>query len=229
MSRSFFPTAVAAMAMAGPALADWAASPQSMGVAAQVGQSYTYQCAPTGAVTQTIWGSGLYTSDSSVCAAAVHSGHITTSGGSIIFQVTAGADSYPASTANGVSSVAYGPWDQAFMITSGTSMAGMPAPQQIAWGDTLITLGLDGAQTGVRQQVLCPADGTAASPVWGSGIYTSDSAICLAAVHAGRITLASGGLVTVTTTGAQQSYAGSSMNGVTTASYGAWGASFAVQ
>jgi hypothetical protein len=232
MLRSIFPAAVAAIAMAGPALADWAASPQSMGVAAQLGQSFTYQCPPTGAVTQTIWGSGLYTSDSSVCAAAVHSGHITPAGGQISFQMVEGADSYPAATANGVTSAAYGPWSQAFMVTGAGAVAPMapqPSPRQIGWGDTLITLSIDGGQTGSVHQAICPPGGTTGHSVWGSGIYTSDSAVCLAAVHAGRIALETGGMVTLVTTGAQQGYAASAMNGVTTASYGAWSASFAFQ
>jgi hypothetical protein len=54
------------------------------------------------------------------------------------------------------------------------------------------------ASAGSGEQVtcICPASGTAASPVWGSGPYTADSAVCTAALHAGATTRR-GGTVTL--------------------------------
>ena len=61
---------------------------------------------------------------------------------------------------------------------------------------------------------------------WGTDVYTDDSSIGTAAVHAGLITFATGGTVTVRILPGQASYTGSSANGVTSASYGSWGGSF---
>ncbi len=72
----------------------------------------------------------------------------------------------------------------------------------------------------------CTADAvTNSSRVWGTGIYTSDSNICRAAVHAGQIST-NGGPVQIFPLGAQNSYQGSSRNGVTSNDWGSYGESF---
>jgi hypothetical protein len=73
---------------------------------------------------------------------------------------------------------------------------------------------------------VCPPNGVGTS-VWGTDVYTDDSRICMAAVHAGLITYAAGGTVTIRILPGQSSYAGSQRNGVTSASYGAWSGSYA--
>ena len=50
--------------------------------------------------------------------------------------------------------------------------------------------------------------------------------MCRAAVHAGKITFASGGSVTFEMLGSQTSFTGSTRNGVTTFSYGSWPSAF---
>lgn len=76
----------------------------------------------------------------------------------------------------------------------------------------------------------CPAGGIIGTMIWGGGggQYTDDSAICVAAVHAGLITPERGGTVHVRTTAGLDSYVGSTANGVTSHPWGAWGASFEV-
>lgn len=71
----------------------------------------------------------------------------------------------------------------------------------------------------------CPAGGSL-NNIWGTDIYTDDSSVCTAAVHAGLITFASGGRVTIETRPGAASYTGSTRNGITTGSYGSWGGSF---
>ncbi|MCP3139410.1 hypothetical protein LXT23_19010 [Pyxidicoccus sp. QH1ED-7-1] len=61
--------------------------------------------------------------------------------------------------------------------------------------------------------------------VWGTDFYTDDSTVCAAAVHAGVIP-ATGGTVTLFIQPGQSSYSGTTRNGFTTSSYGAWGGSF---
>jgi hypothetical protein len=82
--------------------------------------------------------------------------------------------------------------------------------------------------TGARLAFNCPASGTPRT-VWGADVYTDDSSICTAAVHAGSITMAAGGLVTIEIRPAQSSYSGSTRNGITTLDFGAWDRSFVVR
>lgn len=75
----------------------------------------------------------------------------------------------------------------------------------------------------------CPAGMTGdEATVWGTDIYTHDSSVCLAAAHAGVITLADGGMIQVTMLPGEKEYTGSERNGVTTVDYGEWGGSFSV-
>ncbi|MCU0497452.1 MAG: LCCL domain-containing protein [Anaerolineae bacterium] len=74
--------------------------------------------------------------------------------------------------------------------------------------------------------VTCPA-GCGDGAVWGTDIYTSDSSICTAAIHAGAITT-EGGLVLIRLEDGQESYEGSERNGVSTRNWGSWNASFSI-
>ncbi|MES2713313.1 MAG: LCCL domain-containing protein [Pseudomonadota bacterium] len=64
-------------------------------------------------------------------------------------------------------------------------------------------------------------------PIWGVDVYTDDSAVCVAAVHAGAIS-PRGGVVTVTRGQGQQRYPGGQRNGVVSYEYGPWPQSFRV-
>ena len=87
------------------------------------------------------------------------------------------------------------------------------------------TAGPSRGRIGELVDVDCDPDGEA-SAVWGTNVYTDDSSICTAAVHAGLITLADGGEVTFRLIPGEESYAGSSANGIDSSDYGSWGASF---
>jgi hypothetical protein len=80
-------------------------------------------------------------------------------------------------------------------------------------------------QIGSRYSYVCPPGGSA-SAVWGTDTYTDDSSVCTAAVHRGLITFAKGGTVTIQMAPGLSSYKGTTRNGVTTANWGAWEASF---
>lgn len=75
--------------------------------------------------------------------------------------------------------------------------------------------------------VTCPA-GCLDGSVWGTDIYTDDSSICTAAIHAGAATAAEGGLVLVSYLPGQSSYPASQRNGIITYEWGSWGGSFTV-
>lgn len=60
--------------------------------------------------------------------------------------------------------------------------------------------------------------GPRANPADGPAAYHEASSVCNAAVHAGRITPAAGGSVTIEMLAAQSQYDGSARNGVTSQS-----------
>jgi len=68
--------------------------------------------------------------------------------------------------------------------------------------------------------------GNSSATVWGTTIYTDDTSIALAAVHAGLITFQQGGVVTIEIRPGMQSYTGSKANGINSGNYGAWNGSY---
>lgn len=170
----------------------------------------------------TAWGSGIYSDDSSICTAAIHAGILTRAkGGAVRVTIAGGQESYAASTQNGVVTARWGAWGRSFTVSS------VQQSQRIELSCSQNAQTLRG-DVGTSFKVTCPP-GCGASTVWGSGIYSDDSSICSAAIHAGVAVPEAGGEFTVTIAPGQSSYASSSQNGVTTSSWGSWGRSFTVQ
>lgn len=81
---------------------------------ADMGKRITYNC-PAGGTLYDVWGTDIYTNDSSVCTAAVHSGLITTQyGGAVTIEIIAGQAGYTGSTRNGVTTKDYSKWNLSF-------------------------------------------------------------------------------------------------------------------
>lgn len=197
----------------------WHASPKDHRGAN--GQKFDYSCPPNG-VTGSVWGSEIYTDDSSVCNAAVQVGLITfAKGGDVTVEMLEGKDLYQGADANGVSSTDYGKYDGSFHFPAvePDSVEFDAGPQ--SWSRNG---GAFGGVEGDTFTVPCDSNGTAGS-VWGSGPYTVDSSICTAAVHAGLITLAKGGQVTYEIVAGADSYKGTTAHGITTTEYGPFRAS----
>ncbi|HUH17141.1 MAG TPA: LCCL domain-containing protein [Methylomirabilota bacterium] len=96
-----------------PAVDPWRATAAGRG---EPGQQITYDCPPGGAP-HTVWGSEVYTDDSSVCTAGVHAGLITLEeGGSVTIEIRPGQDSYEASERNGIETYAYGAWGGSYVM-----------------------------------------------------------------------------------------------------------------
>jgi hypothetical protein len=65
--------------------------------------------------------------------------------------------------------------------------------------------------------------------VWGTGVYTDDSSICLAARHVGLFLFElDGGLITYEIRPGQSSYTATERYGVESRSYGSWAGSFTI-
>jgi LCCL domain-containing protein len=83
-------------------------------------------------------------------------------------------------------------------------------------------------ESGKTYKFKCPPGGKESS-VWGTDIYTQDSSICNAAVHAGKLASESGGSVTIELRPGESSYRGTTRNGIRTNDYGKYGSSFVVK
>lgn len=74
-------------------------------------------------------------------------------------------------------------------------------------------------EPGTLLSCTCPSNPSESSPIWGTGVYSGDSRICKAAIHAGAMDR-TGGRVAIQTMADQPSYEASTHNGVTSLSYG---------
>jgi LCCL domain len=183
----------------------------------QDGRLVTLVCPPDGQASD-VWGTDRYTDDSSVCSAAVHAGRVTLRNGGAVTIVIGPADKeYVASTRNGVTSRAFGSFAGSF------SFAGRGAEGVVDWATMATGLDVGGGPL----TLVCPPGGTLRT-VWGTDVYTHDSSICVAAVHAGVITLASGGRVTVENRGPQAEFKSSVRGGVSTQGWSAEPRGFSV-
>lgn len=63
-----------------------------------------------------VWGTDIYTDDSSLCAAAVHAGVATEFGGPVIVHMAPGCSAYRGSSRNGIDSDDYDAWERSFVF-----------------------------------------------------------------------------------------------------------------
>ncbi|MCH7490782.1 MAG: hypothetical protein IID05_08805 [Gemmatimonadetes bacterium] len=93
---------------------DWRADASEMRGWGGGGFQATFAC-PAGGQARTVWGSGTYTDDSSICTAAVHQGLITfAEGGVVTVEIISGQSEYESNTRNGVETWSYGSWSGSF-------------------------------------------------------------------------------------------------------------------
>jgi len=179
----------------------------------QIGRVVTFICPANILTNREIWGKDVYLVDSPICTAAAHAGVFTPGVSSQVTIVMGpGAASFEGMGRNGVKSSSYGPGDAAYSFKSGEV-------GQIDWITTLERVPDDFHSP---LTLLCPLKGTADSYVWGEDVYTASSAICVAAVHAGAITLGTGGRITVTLQPKQETFIGSERNTVVSRKWTNW-------
>ncbi|MDB5302065.1 MAG: blaR1 2 [Phycisphaerales bacterium] len=191
----------------------------------QVGQTFNFEV--TGATDGSVWGDGVYTDDSALATAAVHAG-VLQPGEHGVVRVTMlpGQDHYEGSTRNGVASAPYGPWPGSYRVASARSKwpgAYRPAPPIADRGR------LSEYRDRVGQSFLFTTTGSEDGTIWGHGVYTDDSPLAVAAVHAGLVKVGQQGVVRVTILPGQDSYTGSTQNGITSQPYGSFPGSYRVE
>ena len=204
----------------------WEANASSFN--AKDGETFTLACSP-GGTEHSVWGSDIYTSDSSICTAGVHSGLITyQQGGTVTIELRPGRAIYGCSERNGVTTSSYGSYQRSFVFkTPNTEAVVREAEDQTPalWN---MSASMVSFEPGKTLKFKCPPGGKESS-VWGTDIYTVDSSICNAAVHAGKLKMESGGSVTIELRAGEATYKGTTRNGIRTNDYSKYGQSFVVK
>jgi len=182
-----------------------------------------------------LWGTDVYTGDSSICRAGIHAGAITPAGGVVTVRTQAGQPAYRGSARNGTTSGDYGAWGASYsVLTTGAPAApAPPASGARASGPTIeagcsYNAGQIQDAIGSTHLVSCPPGCGGNGGLWGTDEYTSDSTICKAAIHAGLLTN-DGGVVAVTLDPGRPAYRGSVRNGIQSWDYGAYGKGYHLQ
>lgn len=175
----------------------------------------------TGASSSSLWGTGVYTDDSSVAAAAVHAGLLAVGQTGVIkVTVKPGQSSYQGSSSNGVNSANYGSWSGSYTVSADDGGDNPVLP------DTWNLSSFRDVPGGVYQFTVTGVSDSGS--LWGSNAYSDDSSLAKAAVHAGVLSPGQTGTVRVVIVPAQTRFTSSVYNGITSSSYGQWAGAFAV-
>ncbi len=128
-----------------------------------------------------IFGTVVYTTSSPICKSAIHSGILKKKGGIIMIRIVQGMKYYMGSTQFGIESSGISGSDFAYTIENAPSIL------TISCKETSTNPVFSGP-LGKKFLVKCPGDCSKISHnVYGNTIYSGDSSICQAAIHAGAI------------------------------------------
>ncbi len=193
----------------------WAANASAF--RGQNGTNIAYTC-PKAGILGSVYGTGVYTDDSSVCSAAVHAGLITlAAGGKVTIKILPGRASYLGSTRHGVTSSSWGAYSGSYsFVVAPKAPTGPILDGGRTWKATAAAFS---TKTGNRYRYSCPPSGKL-GPVRGTKVYAPNSSVCSAAVHAGQISVTQGGNVVILMQAGKSSYAGTVKNGVTSQAAG---------
>ncbi len=189
-----------------------------------VGQRFTGQCPPVsgGHKVEGLTGTDVYPSDTSICGAALHAGQIDKEGGVVTVQLNPGAESYTGSSRNGVDSGGLSGGTKRSIVFIGEEP--VPAVHEVFvekaprldWKKKFTATGFANKKLlGQQFTFNCNPAPRNLKPrrIVGTDLYPFNSVICVAAVHAGKISM-DGGLVTVQLEPGQKKLAGSIRNGI---------------
>lgn len=115
-----------------------AACPDNFESRSPAAERLTCTCDANATRLNNIWGTDVYTADSSICVAAVHAGAIPPRGGQVTAIAQAGRDAYPGITRNGIDSYNFGAYPASFRFAEPPRVlatpAAAPVQQDIAAG-----------------------------------------------------------------------------------------------
>ena len=160
----------------------------------------------------------IYTDDSPLAVAAVHAGLLKANETRLVkVKVMAARDSYPSINRNGIVSDQADSSDGSYQLLS-------PSPDEFANAPTNM-----GAFLGKYDIIfLFRVTGSKEGAIWGgkNGVYTTDSEIATAAVHAGILKSGQTGIVRIKVLPGQSSYPEFTSNGVTSHGFDEWEGSY---
>jgi hypothetical protein len=219
---------------------DWDTS--AAGFQGQTGKIYAFRCPAEGSA-KPIYGSDIYTDDSSICTAAVHVGLMSVErGGLVRIEIRPGRSTYGSTTRHGIKSINFGEYGRSFIVLSSAvrdnsnkeSRIGNRADSDDSSDKDITPIDWDTSAAGFQGEegktyaFRCPADGSAKT-IYGSDIYTDDSSICTAAVHVGLISLHRGGVVTIEIRPGRPAYGSTTRHGIKSINFGEYGRSFVIR
>jgi len=175
------------------------------------GATFRVACPANCESTGSIWGTDIYTRDSAVCRAGIHAGAIAPTGGVLTVRLEPGRPAYRGTAHHAIQSGDFGSFYGSYAVIGGDGAA-PAAPGAIEVGCSFNGQQLVG-EIGSRHVVNCPAGCSATGSLWGTDVYTTESALCRAGIHAGLITDA-GGTFAVVLEGGQPAYNGTARNGI---------------
>lgn len=171
----------------------------------------------------TIYGSDIYTTGSHLGMAAVHCGALKRGETGIVKVTQLGRQTkYASTTRHGITSSGYGPWSVSFKVERAiletkvtNEVLEDPGTLHAFRGKIGITLKFE-------------VTGSSKGTVWGTDIYTDDSNLATAAVHAGILKEGEKGTVLVTILEGKSRYKSSLQHGVTSKQWDGWVGSYRV-
>jgi LCCL domain len=181
------------------------------------GRREAVRCPARGSL-QSAWGTDIYTDDSSICTAAVHAGLLSSNaGGTVTIEMRPDIGQYAGSYRNDVQTSDWmEPWTGAYVFIRDPSLA-----EPAIAATSHMQLDSWTGQAGRRLSFSCPAF-IELHTVYGTDLYTDDSYVCSAAVHAGVITRRDGGMVTIQLVKGVTSFPSSTRHGVTSQPADRW-------
>jgi hypothetical protein len=188
----------------------------------QVGQTLRFDV--VGSTDGSVYGDGTYTDDSKLSTAAVHAGLLAPEQeGVVAVTIMPGQSHYVAARRHNIDSRDFGAWQGSFSFAGAqqTPADNGPGDQILPDPGTMTDYRGDNGQV-FKFRVIGNANGS----VFGDGVYTDDTRIATAAVHAGVLRDGQEGVVAVEVLPGQDSYRAATRNGVTSADYGAWAGSY---
>jgi hypothetical protein len=167
---------------------------------------------------QPVWGTMIYTDDSALETAAVHAGILLPGQRGIVkVRVLSGQDHYDGTKQHDIESTPFGRHPGSFQFAGVSISRPNRSGSLVSYRDL------------VGQSIIVPVMGNASGEVYGSDVYTDDSSVGAAAVHAGLVGVGDFAFVKVTLLPGQARYEGTSRYGVTSQAYGQWEGSFRLE
>ncbi len=166
-----------------------------------------------------IYGSDIYTDDSDLSTAAVHAGLLKVGEKGVVkVTILQGQESHASSTRHGITSSAWSNYPGSYKVEPIPGGSRAVATASTARSDPG---SLWSYEKYVGQSFEFQVTGsTSGGTIWGTGVYTGDSRLSVAAVHAGVLRDGESGVVKVTILAGDSRYLGSSRNGVSSYDYG---------